>query len=131
MTRKVKAPETPVEFLKLEPKLQSDRVTKAFLTKCTDTEVFIFSPKANRKVLCKDYYSIKKWLMKNQESLVLLYSYLWSLEEPSKPMDLTTVFLRAQEYNQRLKLANDKEKTKDVREYVDYQEILRKMMEVG
>lgn len=130
MTRKVKPPESPAEFLKLKPQLQADRVTKAYLKKCTSTQVFIFSPQKNRKVLCKEYYAIKRFLMKNQESLVLLWVYLCSLEESSEPMDLTTVFQKAQQYNQRMKLESDREKTKEVQveTYEDYESLLKKML---
>lgn len=128
--RKAKDPETPQEFLLLSPKLQADRVTKVYIEKCTNTQLFIFSPKANRKVLCSQYHAIKRFLMKNQESLVLLYSYLYAIE--GEPMDLSMLFQRAQEYNQKLKLEGDKEKAKEVsgvETYEDYGSILGRMME--
>lgn len=133
MPRKVKPPETPQELLKLSPSLQADRVAKMYLDKCTSIEVFIFNSKVNRRILCGQYYAIKRFLMKNQESLVLLYSYLWTLPDDLKDiMDLTEVFARAQQWNQKLKLEADRGKACEtsVETYEDYGKLLEKLLEV-
>ena len=126
-----KTPETPIELMKLSDKLKADRCALMYLEKCTTVELLKYSPKKKRKVICSEYHAIKRTLLKYTECLVLLYSYLYSLpQEPKGLMSLPELFQNAAMYNQKLKLENDKEKTKDVREYVDYQEVLRKMMEV-
>jgi hypothetical protein len=125
-------PETPEQFLVLPVAKRIDRVVKMYLVKCTEVKLYKYNPKLKRNSICSDYGQLKNFFKKNDSDLVLLYSYLYGLqEEPKEFMSLTEVYLRASAYNQRMKLESDREKTKDVtvENYEDYETILKGLME--
>ena len=93
-------PATPLDYRSKSFALKLDEVTKGFLYKCTNVEMYV--PRKRKPYgtrLCNEYGAIKYTLSKCDEYLInCLYDYLYQLEPKVEIMDLKQLFINAEKY---------------------------------
>ncbi len=125
-----KQPETPSEFLRLSLKQQSDRTTKMYLAKCTNEQLYIKNKRGQSRP-CTAYGAVRKTLEKFNSNLMILYSYLYSLDPELKHlMDLRGACVAAVQFNEQQRLSNDRAKQEgaDVEQYESFENILKEWL---
>lgn len=111
----------PLEsFISLPQSKQIHMLSMRYIQMCTEE-----SGKKFMSILMP----IKKFLGKQElSSLFILYDYLMSLQEKTV-MDLGTCFREARKYEEKLRIANDKQLQPEVMPYGSYESYLKKLME--